>query len=955
MSDDTSERCPSDLALEGLLSGDDRAAHLHVQSCARCKGRIDEMEANGAQYRRVPGAIRARRAFEQSDRRWKSRMALAALVPAVAAAAAVGVLPRLARDVPSRSVIATPQRSARTVGRGLLEPRGGGSPVRLREIRLRGRTIGFGQGALEAAADNPADPARPFTLKHTDVDAQVSAFVARVQVTQEFVNPFGERVEAVYVFPLPDNAAVDDMTLVVGDRVIRGVIQRREEARRTYERAKSEGRHAALLDEERPNIFTQSVANVPPGETVKVVLSYVAPLRYDDGSFEFNFPMVVGPRYVPGHALAGARQGTGVSPDTDVVLDASRITPASMPAGERPGRDIAVHLHVDAGLPIEDLSSVSHRLHVTRPSPREADLELAADDRVPNKDLIVRWKIAGPELRSAILATRGEGGGYFALLVQPESLAARTRVVPKEMVFVIDTSGSMVGAPLAAEKAFMRRAISSMGPEDTFYLVDFADRASSFHPSALANTPGNVERVLSYLAALPAGGCTNQLEGIRIALNRPQDPKRLRVVLFLTDGFIGNEAEVLAAAQTNLAKARIFALGVGSSVNHYLLTRLADVGKGFYQYLRPDEDQSEAIERFVRRIARPLITDIEINWGGLAVSEVLPRKVPDVFDHQPLIVLGKYSSPGQARVVVHGLSAGDDRKTLLDVVLPDRSEQHAALATLWARSRIEELERQLYQGEKPEIIRQIQSLGLEHRLVTRYTSFVAADQRPSASTGASPRSIAEPVPIPDGVTMAGTAGSIEGALKGSDGAHSASHRIGAVAGMGFKTSPLIGNPPIAMAGVGFGPPVEDALGAGSTRPIHAGGGIGAFAAGGVGRGGGEGRAAIVSVPRRKVSIKGPGALARELISKVFEEHMGEVRGCYERALLKDPSVAGMLVLEWKIDANGRVHDIKIKQVTLRGVEVTNCLAGSLASWAFPRPSGGEVVVSQPFLFNAVVF
>ncbi|HEY3448381.1 MAG TPA: VIT domain-containing protein [Myxococcales bacterium] len=749
---------PSNLALERLLAGESHDCEEHVKGCETCRERVSALEAQGAQFRRTLHAARARNAFASADHRWRVRLMQTALVPAAVALAAVAALltqPRVpVAPLAAGATAAPPKGAGRTPGRSLLEPRGGEGPVRLREVSLRGMQVGFGGGVLEAAnEDDETGPTGPFVLKHTAVDATVSGLVARVQVTQEFENPFRDRVEAIYVFPLPDNAAVDDLTLVVGQRVIKAAIKKREEARRDYEEAKSQGRRAALLDQERPNIFTQSVANIMPGDKVRVVIRYVAPLKYDDGSFEFNFPMVVGPRYIPGAALPGASQGTGTAADSVRVPDASRITPKTLPPGQRSGRDISIKLHLDAGLPIEDLASVSHRIWVDRPSTREAEIELNADDRVPNKDLVVRWKVAGRELRSALMATRGAGGGYFALMFQPPASEAFAPVVPKEMVFVIDTSGSMTGEPLQAEKSFMRQALKAMNPDDTFTLVDFSDSASTFHPSPLANTPRNVERALAYLDALPAGGGTNQLAGIRAALVPRTDPSRLRTVLFMTDGFIGNEEEILAEVERTLGDARLFSFGVGSSVNHYLLARLAEVGRGFYQYVRADEDQGEAIERFVRRIAKPLVTDLEIDWGGLVVSEVLPRKIPDLFDQQPVIVLGKYEQPGRAQVVVHGRTGRMSRSTELEVELPERQEEHQAIATLWARARIEELERQQYRGEQADLVRQITSLGLEHRLMTRYTSFIAVDQSPVANPDSKIVTVPVAVDLPDGVTM----------------------------------------------------------------------------------------------------------------------------------------------------------------------------------------------------------
>jgi Ca-activated chloride channel homolog len=748
------DRCPSDLSLERyslfeLEPERQRALRAHAQGCERCRGRLTEMEAQGAQFRSSDQAIRARDVFHRVDRRWRWKMFAAALVPLAAAALGVGI-PLLHSSTPAVTVVNPSPAQARepsAAQRTFLEPRGDDlSPPRLRTISLGGREVQFGQGSLEAEIGSGV---RPFTLRHTDVDAAVSGFAARVSVTQEFVNPFSEPVEAIYVFPLPDNAAVDDMKLIVGERVIRGVVKERSQARYAYERAKAQGRRAALLDQERPNIFTQSIANIQPGETIKVTLRYAQPLKYDDGQFEFNFPMVVGPRYIPGNPVPGASQGTGWSADTDRVIDASRITPPVLAPGMRSGRDISVTLRIDAGVPIEGLTSVSHRLEVERPSAREAEIQLAPTDTTPNKDLIVRYRVAGSELRSAVLSHRGAGGGYFALLVQPESEETHPAVVPKEMMFIIDTSCSMTGRPLAAAKQAMRKAIRSMNPDDTFMLIDFATSASTFHPSPLPNTQQNVDRALSYLDALPAQGGTNQLQGIRAALLVPPDPTRLRTVLLLTDGFIGNEAEIFAETDRVLGSARIFSLGIGTSVNHFFLSRLAELGRGFYQYVRPDEDSTAAIERFRRRIAKPLLTDVEIDWGGLAVTEVLPARIPDLFDSQPLIVLGKYTRAGRARVVVHGVTAGRPRETAVDVDLPEQDDRNEVLGSMWARAKIEGLERQQYATQRSDIIRQITSLGVEHHLMTQYTSFVAVDETRASNPNQPTPTVVEPTEMPE--------------------------------------------------------------------------------------------------------------------------------------------------------------------------------------------------------------
>ncbi len=734
----TARNHPSPFALErfalGELSGAEQSGvQAHVVACARCQARLEAMEAQAASFSRSSHSSPARQRLARADRTWRRNAMLAVLAPALAAAALVAAPWLEPRAVPS--VVKRDTPPAQRHGREVLDVRPANVSPRLRSVSLRGQEVALGQGTLEAAPGS--GPARPFILEHTAVVAEVTGFVSAVTVTQQFKNPFGLPVEAVYVFPLPDDAAVDEMTLTAGTRVIRATIQKRAEARRLYEEAKAQGRRAALLDQERPNIFTQSVANLLPGEAVKVTLRYVAPLRYDDGAYTFNFPMVVGPRYVPGAPLPGEQQGLGTSPDTTRVLDASRITPPA----ERTGRDVSVEVRLDAGSVVEELWSVSHRLLADRPASARAVVTLDPSDRIPNKDFILRWRVSGPEKRAAVLA----GGGTFALMLNPEAQPAAEAVTPKEMVFVIDTSCSMAGPPLAAAKRAMKDAMQQMNPDDTFMLIDFADTASAFHDAPLPSTHSNVRRAAGYLDALPASGGTNQLDGLRRALSRPEDPKRLRMVLLMTDGFIGNEREIFAEAQRTLGSARLFGFGVGSSVNHYLLSRLSELGRGFYQYVRTDEDPGPAVDRFVRRIARPLLTEVELDWGGLEVHEVLPRRVPDLFDAQPLVLLGRYRAAGTGTVRLKGRVAGRPVEFATPVTFPAGAEGGAGLRTMWARARIGELDRLQHEGETADVVREITTLGLEYHLVTAYTSLVAVEDRPvTAPTDVTVRVATEP-------------------------------------------------------------------------------------------------------------------------------------------------------------------------------------------------------------------
>src|SRR6266550_6268822 len=346
---------------------------------------------------------------------------------------------------------------------------------------------GVTPGALQVIDPN-GKPKALCPLKHTDVKAQISGFLSRVVVTQQFENSFPEKIEAVYTFPLPQDAAVDDMTMTVGDRTVRGKILRREEAQAVYEAAKANGQTASLLNQERPNIFTQSVANILPGEQIKITISYVETLKYDDGSYEFVFPMVVGPRYVPGSA-AGVSTGNGVSADTDKVPDASRITPHPIPEGMRAGHDISLDLTLDAGVPIDTVNSKSHDIDIQRDGPGRAHVRLKNGPVIPNKDFVLKFDVAGKSISDALLTHRSQRGGFFTLILQPPERVTVEDVAPKELVFVLDTSGSMNGFPIEKAKETMKLALDNLYPADTFNVITFSGDTRILFPEPVPATP----------------------------------------------------------------------------------------------------------------------------------------------------------------------------------------------------------------------------------------------------------------------------------------------------------------------------------------------------------------------------------------------------------------------------------------------------------------------------------
>jgi len=597
-------------------------------------------------------------------------------------------------------------------------------------------------------------------LAHTAVEAQISGFVARVNVIQTFVNPFPKPIEAVYVFPLPHDAAVDDMTMTIGKRVIKGIIKKKEEAREIYEKAKAAGQTASLLDQERPNIFTQSVANILPGDNIEIKISYVQALKFENGEYEYVFPMVVGPRYIPGETVIG-KSGGGWAPDTNRVPDASKITPPVLKPGQRSGHDIDVTLKIDAGVAFHDLRSPSHNIVTKDEGKGRTMVTLQPSDTLPNKDLIVRYNVLGKDLDVGVLTSTKNGAGFFLLMLAPKAKYAAQEIRPREMIFIIDSSGSQQGDPLAKSKEAVKRALKGLRPGDTFQVFDFNDTISSMAAGPVDATPENIKEAKHFIDEIKSLGGTRMLPAIQAALVWPPDPQRLRIIFMTTDGLIGNETEIIGEIHKSLGDARLFSLGVGSSTNRWLLQRMAEEGKGFAQFVRQDEPTEAVIETFHKRIDAPLLTDIEIDWGHLQVTDVQPLRVPDLFAGQPVVLIGRYTKPGEGTVRLIGKRGTGRGELSARVVFPAKDGGYSALATMWARAKIRALSDEMdAKGQAPELVEQVTRLGLDYRLVTQFTSFVAVEEEIRNKDG-KPVTVQVPVELPEGMSYEGVFGTEE--------------------------------------------------------------------------------------------------------------------------------------------------------------------------------------------------
>lgn len=639
--------------------------------------------------------------------------------------------------------------------------------------------------------DKEGKPLGMCPLEGTRVEADIAGFGARVTVKQTFANPSKTPIEAIYTFPLPADAAVDHMSMRIGDRLVQGEIKRREEARRTYEAAKNAGQAAALLDQERPNIFTQSLANVMPGSKVEIEISYVQLLKFEEDQFEFSYPMVVGPRFL------------GNTPDP------GKIAPPITPKGTRTGATIDLSVRIDAGAPITSIDSELHEVNIRQTKgANTATVTLAKKDEIPNKDFILHYGVSSNTVKSALLTYADpKNGGFFTLILMPPKAPTPEQIAPREVIFVVDQSGSQSGFPIEKSRELCRKMIQTLRPDDTFNIMGFSNHVNLLWPEPRPSTEANRGQALAFVAGLQANGGTQLFHAVNAALQPKPDPKRVRLVLFNTDGFVGNEFDILAAIQKFRGGARMFTFGIGNSVNRFLIDAMSVEGRGDSEIVTLAADTDKAVERFVRRTQTPVLTQIDVRFEGVAVADVLPQAIPDVYSEKPVILKGRYTQPGKGRIVVKGI-LGDEPWTqvvplnfpdgpmvqnLIEDLRPDGEglaasadpnaavkqipgnvqeaygERGSAIATLWAREKIDDVMRANWlamysnlpddqKNRKPkEQENAVTQLGLRFGLMTQYTSFVAVEKR-VVNIGGRQITVAVPVEMADGVSYEGVFG-----------------------------------------------------------------------------------------------------------------------------------------------------------------------------------------------------
>lgn len=758
-----------------------------------------------------------------------------------------------------------------------------------------------------------------FPLTHTEVTAKIAGNLSRVEVTQTFTNPFTKPLEAVYVFPLPDQAAVDDMEIRIGDRTIKGNIKKREEAQQIYEQAKREGRTAGLLEQERDNVFTQSLANICPGEQIDVTIRYTDSLKFEAGNYEFVFPMVVGPRYVPGTAIAGTQ-------DTDRVPDASRISPPVLPPATRSGHDIGVTVEINAGVPVTSVESTSHKLKIEYID-SSVRVQLAGGDTIPNKDLILRYQVAGEHTQATVLQQTDDRGGHFALYLIPAVDYRPNQIVAKDLVFLMDSSGSQAGDPIAKSKELMRRFINGLNSDDTFTIINFANSVSYLSRTPLTNTEANRTAALRYIDQIQACGGTEMLGGIQAVMNVPATPAgRIRSLVILTDGYIGNETEILAKVQRQLPEGnRFYSFGVGSSVNRFLLERLAEVGRGICRVVRQDEPTIAVAEKFFQQINNPVLTNIQVTWIGNGDTPVIyPANPPDLFAAQPLVLFGRKLDRQPGTLQITGATAGG-KPYQQQFNLTFDAAGNPAVAQLWGRSRIKELMNQMFQMETKDKVAAVTETALTYQLLSQYTAFVAVSDDVRVDPNAQSIAVAVPVEMPEGMSYEGVFG--------------ARPVVGSVPRAAMRASTPLSwgrsRPQPASA------PIYDELDESDEMDCYL------MSPAAIGSSWSEEPAGFSDRGLEFAQVQKSNSQPIQIISAIGLDEMAMIDlTVHLYSLQLTPGFNGLVMFEFTIK-QGRVLNVVLDETTstLQDVDVIQAIKRSLLTWSAPRSLVGQVVLT----------
>lgn len=614
---------------------------------------------------------------------------------------------------------------------------------------------------------------------HTDVHIQITGMIARATVKQKFHNDSADWQEGIYVFPLPENAAVDQLRMYIGERIIEGQIRVKQQARKEYQQAKSAGKRTSLVEQERPNIFTTSVANIAPDEDIIVEITYQQTVGYADARFSLRFPMVVAPRYIPGNTIVTGFQGSGWSANTDQVNDASRITPSVIKSSQvsedvsghiKISNPISLKIDLDTGFLLNLIDSPYHEIDVSMPLQTRYSVQLL-DQHIPaNRDFELIWRADPDSTPKAALFTEEKDSAAYALIMLVPPAGERAPVLPREVVFVIDTSGSMSGPSIAQAKQALKFALTHLHAGDRFNVIQFNSYTDKLFPFPQVATQHALRQAHRYIDNLVAQGGTEMAPALHAALSRTSKDKHesrreVRQVIFLTDGSIGNEDELFNIIESELNNARLFTIGIGSAPNSHFMSRAATFGRGTHTYIGNISEVQTKMQTLFSKLESPVLTNIHIQWPEACLPECLvetwPQNLPDLYLGEPLLISSRAEILPE-HLMVTGDIAGEQWHASLNL---KGGQSNSGIPAVWARKKITALMNQMRQKNNhntntanakqnntsaEDLRKMIIQTALSHHLVSKFTSLIAVDVTPERPEAASLQSAALPVNLPAG-------------------------------------------------------------------------------------------------------------------------------------------------------------------------------------------------------------
>lgn len=573
-------------------------------------------------------------------------------------------------------------------------------------------------------------------LERTRADIHIVGVISDVTVTQSYRNDGDRPISARYVFPASTRAAVYGMKMTIGDRQIVAKIKQRDDAKREFEAAKREGKTATLLEEQRPNVFTMNVANILPKDHIQVELKYTELLVPTDGAYEMIYPTVVGPRY--------ASPTTAATPSNEFVAAPYRH------AGLPPAHDFGIHVSLGAGMAIQSVESPSHKVVTMLGANRGAatiDLD-PSEHQGGNRDFVLRYRLSGTEFASGLLLFQGQTENFFLAMVQPPARPAPDLIPPREYVFIVDVSGSMIGFPLDTTKRLMTSLLTGLRPTDRFNVLLFSGTSALYQNTSVVATQAEIRKALAFIDAQRGGGGTELLAAVQQAMQLPRPADNVsRSFVVVSDGYIAEEPAVFEHIRTHLGQANVWSFGIGTAVNRHLMEGIAKAGQGEAFTVLDPSQAAGAAAKLRAYISTPVLTNVSVRFEGFDAYDMAPTSLPDVFAQRPVIVFGKYMGAATGKITLTGTTGRGGFTTTLDPAATRPDANHAALSYLWARAKISELS-DFYNDDQNRDA--VTDLGLKYNLLTKFTSFIAVSEIIRTRTGSTDVDV--PNAMPAGVT-----------------------------------------------------------------------------------------------------------------------------------------------------------------------------------------------------------